>query len=776
MKKALLFLTGAALLFAGCSKVENEIVPEEGKHKVTLNATVAEDTRISANAAGAFSWQAGDEIVVFTTDENDELYWERVATEDTGASASFELELDPGYTLGGYAFYPAAYEGYGIDCDGVVEMRLEEEYDYIKDATYMPMMATITPEGASFKAVGGVLKLIVYNVPADAARLVFTAHDMVITGTFPVIDGEIAAEGMEGEHSVTMNFAGKRETNMVFYIPLPTGVYEGFELSFLTQSITEIEGGTKSTSATLNVTRNKMIIAPALNMGGVIVDDATLSNADILAAGLPASYPDNPVSYTNASGTWKIAGIKGGNYQNSGNWFAQIRNNTKLSYIQLPVFENEISSIVLKKVSKTTESGYATTEKVYFRTEANNSGTNVATASRAENEEDITLSIPNGYKTGFIMSSTTCLIESIIVKFNAGTPAIIPVISYEGNDNRTVGAGKLNCNITGVKLSDPLDGNGIAVVIDPAASWISSATITGDVTSSEGATVTVTAGSYNHYAEARTGKVYLRATGAKQKTITITQSPSIVNNPASLTAVAGNETFTVSWTGDSKVASYKGYYSTTANLENPASGTPLTITNEGTAYSATPSGTVANGTTYYIYVKAATLTEAYADKYAIAEGWTKAEVTPQDPTAEKEATIVFGNTGTKINGASVTGKDSENNTWTITTVGTTSYTQNSGYTQVGKKDEPATSITFTTTLPDDVTSVNSIAIKLGGYNSTAGDVTLKVGSTVVGTGSLDESNDVIVSSANPASGNTITITVTNIARGVKVYNITTKYQ
>jgi len=133
-------------------------------------------------------------------------------------------------------------------------------------------------------------------------------------------------------------------------------------------------------------------------------------------------------------------------------------------------------------------------------------------------------------------------------------------------------------------------------------------------------------------------------------------------------------------------------------------------------------------------------------------------------------TINFGNNGTKINGESVTGDDDASNTWTITTAGTTSFTQNASYSQVGKSDAPATSITFTTTLPDEVT-ITSFEAKFGGFNNTAGNVSLKVDNTEVGTGSLNGSSDVTVSSSTSASGTVLTVTVTGISKGVKCYYI-----
>lgn len=137
-------------------------------------------------------------------------------------------------------------------------------------------------------------------------------------------------------------------------------------------------------------------------------------------------------------------------------------------------------------------------------------------------------------------------------------------------------------------------------------------------------------------------------------------------------------------------------------------------------------------------------------------------------------TINFGNNGTKINSASVTGEDNLNNTWTITTVGTTSYTQSTYYSQVGKAAEPATSITFTTTLQQSQ-NITSFSAMFGGFSNTAGTVTLKVGDTTVGTGSLNGTNDVTVTSTTAATGTVLTVTITDIAKGVKCYNISYTY-
>ena len=144
-----------------------------------------------------------------------------------------------------------------------------------------------------------------------------------------------------------------------------------------------------------------------------------------------------------------------------------------------------------------------------------------------------------------------------------------------------------------------------------------------------------------------------------------------------------------------------------------------------------------------------------------------------EPITSGTGTITFGNgsNGTiSINKTSVTGIDNLENTWTITTEGTTSFTPNSNYSQVGSGSKPATSITFTMTLPTAAT-ISAFEAKFGGFNNTAGIITLKVDETTYGTGALNGTNDVIVSCLPMVSGTVLTVTVTEIAKGVKCYYI-----
>ncbi len=148
--------------------------------------------------------------------------------------------------------------------------------------------------------------------------------------------------------------------------------------------------------------------------------------------------------------------------------------------------------------------------------------------------------------------------------------------------------------------------------------------------------------------------------------------------------------------------------------------------------------------------------------------------TDPEPSTGSTGTINFNSSAVKINDASVTGDDNLGNTWTVTTAGTTSFTSNNAYYQVGSSSKPATTITFTTTLPQEGT-ITAFSAKFGGFSNTAGTVTLKVDETSVGTGSLSGTTDVVVENSSEATGKTLTVTVTGIAKGVKVYYISYTY-
>lgn len=153
------------------------------------------------------------------------------------------------------------------------------------------------------------------------------------------------------------------------------------------------------------------------------------------------------------------------------------------------------------------------------------------------------------------------------------------------------------------------------------------------------------------------------------------------------------------------------------------------------------------------------------------EGFDSLTVTVKGEETQK-GTISFGSaTGrVNINSASVSASDSLKNSWSITTTGTTSFTPDASYSQIGSSKNPASSITFSLTLSKNV-KFSAICAKFGGNNATAGNISIKVGDVLIGSGKLSGNSDVTVNSESSASGNSLVISISSISKGVKAYSI-----
>ena len=157
------------------------------------------------------------------------------------------------------------------------------------------------------------------------------------------------------------------------------------------------------------------------------------------------------------------------------------------------------------------------------------------------------------------------------------------------------------------------------------------------------------------------------------------------------------------------------------------------------------------------------------------EGYDTLTITVQD-TAKHTGTITFGNGDGDviINSTSVNGNDSLSNSWNISTSGTSSFTQNEQYSQIGSSKNAASSITFTMTKSSTVDFTN-VSASFGGFKDSKANITIKVGSTTIGTGSVSSSSDTTVTNTTTASGTTLTISLSNISKGIKAYSITYSY-
>ena len=622
MKKSILILAGATLLFGGCAKVENEnneVVPEKETHKVILKASIADNTRVSADAAGTYSWQENDQITVFL-EGTDGLHPAPFRALSSGSTTEFEGTILNTDNLGQYAFYPARLLAPEHSVSPL-SFALASEYEYRENATNMPMLGEIESNSISFKAVGGLLKLIVYNVPEDAVKLRFSVGATEgITGVFPISGEQISSVTADNDHSnsIVFDFTENRKQNMVFYIPLPVGTYTSLTFDFLNSSNGSLFSKTASLSSGLSVGRNQIIVAPALNAAPTTTktlwsEDFTGYAANAVPSGSVAKgYNGAFVNYT-CTGT----GTKIYNESSAGG-----------TEPELLINKSSGSFTVSGMPTESATSATLTFNENYNRTvvTSTTSGITIKSVSFSSQVYSCTISIAAGVDNFDLVFTNTntgsnVRVDNFVVEaVETGLPVTAPTINT--NDiSATIAANKLSASIDGVRLANPLDDQGIVASTD--ADWLS-LRFEGDQSFEVGKKLVAEAVDHNYDVEERIATVTLSATGVT-KTVTIKQTSSLVPNPT-LTAIEGDASFTITWTGNDKAASYVGYYST-SELSDPTAGTQLSISANGNAYTATPSGVVVNGTKYYVYVKVGSLIES-ATAYQIATGWATSEVTP----------------------------------------------------------------------------------------------------------------------------------------------------
>ena len=285
MKKSILFLACAAILSVGCAKIDHEeVTPEKGKRHFTLRATVDEPgTRLSVSDNGKFSWQQDDPITVLAERNGAYKTYSLDAISD-GPTGVFEFYPDEEDETISYVMYPDSENSCYNTTAHTLYFGLDARHDYVAGSTYMPMLGSdITVEEdvilASFKAVGGVLKVTLNNVPQDEEeliwKLVFAVPGKKITGQFPIKEDSygvkyIETENYEGTDQIeienNMGYSGDSNRRMDFYIPLPCGTYNNMEFTWVDVNDNLILSKTAQIDGGLIVHRNEVITAPTLSL------------------------------------------------------------------------------------------------------------------------------------------------------------------------------------------------------------------------------------------------------------------------------------------------------------------------------------------------------------------------------------------------------------------------------------------------------------------------------------------------------------------------------
>lgn len=296
----------AGLLLSSCA-VEKVPVTE---HTI-LAVMEGDQTRTSVTDGGVFSWSAGDQVWLQTTNGS------VVGTLSSGAGTS-RAEFTYGGFVGemtGKAIYPYN-DGHSISGE-VLNFVLPASYDLGSSLTNAnAAMYGVNVGGTiKFNHLAGVMRFKFKDVPAGVNKFTITL-DKKINGTFtadlaeeyPVI--ETSSSSTASEKTITLNFnALTAKSDISVYVPLPIGTYNSLELGLYDdgQSV-----WTYSKSVTNTVSRKSLKLMPVVTLGGSVDGDIEGGVADLSANGTANSY------IVSKSGTYKFSTVKGNSSESVG--------------------------------------------------------------------------------------------------------------------------------------------------------------------------------------------------------------------------------------------------------------------------------------------------------------------------------------------------------------------------------------------------------------------------------------------------------------------------
>ena len=266
MKKNFFYIAALAVITAACTNEDSLVtVPtnnsaSEGKMITeTITATNGDangTTRAAiADADGAFTWSAGDQVAVHASDG--EYHTATLTSGESTNNAKFTVTYSG--TRDAFAVFPASIvsasaANYG-QSGASLDVTLPSSYTLAEVSgtkTPCPMIATNTGDSWSFSQLCGLLRLTINQIPTDATGLTVDFHGHKVHGSFsiasPVTPGTstIATTSDNTNDKITITELGS-VTSAIINIPLPTGDYTDI-------SITPVGSSTK-VSATRHIHR-----------------------------------------------------------------------------------------------------------------------------------------------------------------------------------------------------------------------------------------------------------------------------------------------------------------------------------------------------------------------------------------------------------------------------------------------------------------------------------------------------------------------------------------
>lgn len=238
-----ILLAGAAIMsFASCDNEKLESKPVQTEKQIVRTETVCvltESDATKVTLTSSFSWVNGDQIAVWAGTNATTGSFQ----DCTVSSGNITVAYGAGEDRYNYAVYPASVKDASNYGQSVLNVILPATYTYAQvngENTPLPMVAVNDKDNSNltFYNVGGLLRITVKAIPADATGLVFQFPGKKVNGTFavsdlgtttPSISNSLPADATEQQ--ITVTFDAGTATEMTLNIPLPTGSYDAVNIT-----------------------------------------------------------------------------------------------------------------------------------------------------------------------------------------------------------------------------------------------------------------------------------------------------------------------------------------------------------------------------------------------------------------------------------------------------------------------------------------------------------------------------------------------------------------
>ena len=238
-----ILLAGAAIMsFASCDNEKIETNPIQTEKQIVRTETVCvltESDATKVTLTSSFSWVNGDQIAVWAGTNATTGSFQ----DCTVSSGNITVAYGAGEDRYNYAVYPASVKDASNYGQSVLNVILPATYTYAQvngENTPLPMVAVNDKDNSNltFYNVGGLLRITVKAIPADATGLVFQFPGKKVNGTFAVSDLGTTTPSISNaspadatEQQITVTFDAGTATEMTLNIPLPTGSYDAVNIT-----------------------------------------------------------------------------------------------------------------------------------------------------------------------------------------------------------------------------------------------------------------------------------------------------------------------------------------------------------------------------------------------------------------------------------------------------------------------------------------------------------------------------------------------------------------